>query len=430
MKSLKIDMCAGSQLRDTQGETLDIEGADISELEAGRGRLNDNHGKGFFSCLGKITKAKKIFKAEDCEDDRQRYYWEKVKSPYIFVAGELFNDEDHPNAKAAAAILRNIHKTDCPLKVKSSVEGGIISRGLRDPTLLARTKIHSVALTFVPANQATLVEALNLDKSSSNQDTDMILIKSVMHLSQTSVPSFRHIARDASAEKIENNINAIMAALGNEAVIDLKQELIKDSLKGRINENISKIHEIVHKALTAGYGGAGAPTAMSGGAVLQSESQEVGPKSLSFITCDNCGKEQVYGKFQVKCREPGCGKAFSMAKLEKFFSLQKSKQNTPEQQAKIDDFMHRQAKGQQPHATMDTGTKGHLPPAVEGTFHGQGATTSGKIVKKGFSFENKQTGERRYGSHPRQEQHHWAWDHNKKKWNHIRTTLGNPTIGR
>lgn len=423
-RPLEIDMCAGSQLRDTQGEMLSVDGADIAELQAGRGRINDNHGKGFFNCLGKVISAKKILKAEDCEDDRQRYYWEKVKSPYVYVKANLFDDEDHPNAKAAAAILRNIHKTDCPLKVKASVEGGVISRGMSDPALLARTKIHSVALTFVPANQATLVEPLNLDKSEVDAEADMILIKSVLHLAETNVPSFRHIVRDASAERIENNVNEILAALGTDEAINLKQALIKDSLESKIQENVLRIHELVHKALTAGYGGAGAPTSMTGGAVLQAESQELGPKKLSFITCDDCGKEQVYGKFQVKCRD--CGKAFSMAKLEKFFSLQKSKQNTPEEQAKIDDFVRRKAAGQQPHATQGTGTKGHLPPAMEGSFHGQGATTSGKIVKKGVSFTNKKTGERGFTSHPQQEKHHWAWDHKNKKWNHIRTTFGSP----
>lgn len=313
-RPLEIDMCSSSQLRDTQGEMLNVEGADIADLVAGKGRLNDNHGKGFFNCLGKVTAAKKIFKAEDCEDDRQKYYWEKVKSPYIYVRGVLFDDEDHPNAKAAAAILRNIHKTDCPLKVKASVEGGVVARGERDPALLARTKIHSVALTFVPANQATLVEPLNLDKSENDAEADMILIKSVMHLAETEVPSFRHIVRDASAERIENNVNEIMAALGTEAALELKQALIRDSLESKIAANVELIHELVHKALSAGYGGASAPGSLSGGGVFQSESVEPG---LKFITCDNCGKEQVYGKFQVKCRE--CSKAFSMAKLEKFF---------------------------------------------------------------------------------------------------------------
>lgn len=242
-------MCAGSQLRDTQGEMLDVNGADISELEAGRGRINDNHGKGFFNCLGKVISAKKIMKAEDCEDDRQRYYWEKVKSPYVYVKAKLFNDEDHPNAKAAAAILRNIHKTDCPLKVKASVEGGVVSRGIKDPTLLAKTKIHSVALTFVPANQATLVEPLNLSKSDNDVEADMTLIKSVLHLAQTNVPSFRHITRTASAEKIEQNINKIMTALGKEVPTDLKQELIAASLERRIADNIVTINKLVKSAI-------------------------------------------------------------------------------------------------------------------------------------------------------------------------------------
>src|SRR5271154_5885983 len=186
-KPLEIDMCSGSQLRDTQGEMLSVEGADIGELEAGRGRLNDNHGKGFFNSIGRVTLAKKIFKSEDCDDDRQRYYWDKVKAPYIYVKGYLYDDEDHPNARAAAAILRNVHKSDCPLKLKASVEGGVVARGIADPSLLARTKIHSVALTFTPANNATLVEPLNLDKSAYNEEADMNIIKSVLHLAQTEV---------------------------------------------------------------------------------------------------------------------------------------------------------------------------------------------------------------------------------------------------
>ena len=101
-KPLEIDMIAGSQLRDTQGEMLSVEGADIGDLQAGRGRLNDNHAKGFYNSIGRITGAKKIFKAEDCENERHRYYWEKVKAPFIYASGFLYDDEDHPNAKAAA----------------------------------------------------------------------------------------------------------------------------------------------------------------------------------------------------------------------------------------------------------------------------------------------------------------------------------------
>ncbi|CAB4124991.1 hypothetical protein UFOVP53_47 [uncultured Caudovirales phage] len=249
-KALKIDMCAGSELKDTQGETLSIEGADISELQAGRGRLNDDHGKGFFNSLGKITDAKKIFKAEDCDNERHKYYWDKIKAPYIYVAGELYNNEDHPNAKAAAAILRNIHREDVPLKLKASVEGGVMARGISDPTRLAQTKIHSVALTFTPANTATLVEPLNLDKSAQDWAADQQLIKSVMHLAETNIPSFRHIERHASANTILDNISKIKH-LAKSLGVDIHvsestpEVIMKQAAAYKIEQNIKKINELV-----------------------------------------------------------------------------------------------------------------------------------------------------------------------------------------
>ncbi len=316
-KPLKIDMIAGSQLRDTQGEMLSVEGADISDLQAGRGRFNDNHGKGFYNSIGRVTGAKKIFKSDDCENDRERYYWDKVKAPFIYVKGYLYDDEDHPNARAAAAILRNVHKSDAALKIKASVEGGVISRGVSDQSLLARTKIHSVALTFTPANNATLVEPVSLDKSSYDEAADAELIKSVAHLAQTNVPSFRHVERHATAGRILNNIEAIKelaAELGipeSDLPLPERDELIKQAVEYKIVNNVKKINELT-KALMAGYGGAGAPTSMSGGSVIQSESLEDG-RGMKFIGCDDCGKEQVYSKYQVKCRH--CNKSFPLEKL-------------------------------------------------------------------------------------------------------------------
>ena len=249
-KPLEIDMIAGSQLRDTQGEMLSVEGADISELQAGRGRLNDNHGKGFFNAIGRITGARKIFKSEDAKSDREKYYWDKVKAPFIYVKGYLYDDEDHPNARAAAAILRNIHKSDTPLQLKASVEGGVISRGIADTSLLARTKIHSVALTFTPANNNTLVEPTGMSKSQYDEAADMLLIKSVLHLAETNVPSFRHIARDASATKVQNNLIKLvelMKDLGIEGDLRIpsKSKILEKALESKIQHNVAKIYDIM-----------------------------------------------------------------------------------------------------------------------------------------------------------------------------------------
>lgn len=246
-------MCAGSELKDTQGETLSVDGADISDLESGRGRFNDNHGKGFFNSLGIVTEAKKIFKSEDCENERHKYYWEKIKAPFVYAKGYLHSDEDHPNAKAAAAIIRNIHRNDVPLKMKASVEGGVLARGIKDSTRLARTKIHSVALTFTPANNATLVEPLNVDKSLADWDKDKKLIKSVMHLAETNVPSFRHIERHASANSIYENINKIKELAKSVGIeIEVKgvepEIIMKNAVLSKIQTNVNKINELV-KAL-------------------------------------------------------------------------------------------------------------------------------------------------------------------------------------
>lgn len=209
MDRLDIDACIGSELKDSQGETLSVEGADISDLQSGNGRWNDNHGKGFFNSLGRVTFAKKIFGPEDIEDERQQYYWDKVKSPYIYAKGYLFNDDDdHYNAKAAAAILKNLNKTDAPLKIKASVEGGVVSRGVKDPSYLARTKIHSVALTFTPANNATLVEPLSLKKSDTSFE-ESELIKSVIPLAKNNVPSFIDISNELRLLKIKDNVYKI-----------------------------------------------------------------------------------------------------------------------------------------------------------------------------------------------------------------------------
>lgn len=267
---LWIDMCAGSELKDTQGETLSVDGANIDELIQGRGRFNDNHGKGFFNSLGRVTEAKKIYKVEDCENERQKYYWEKIKAPYVYCKGYLYNDEDHPNARAAAAILRNIHRDDTPLRLKASVEGGVLARGIKDPTRLARTKIHSVALTFTPANNATLVEPLEVNKSEIDWESDKQLIKSVQHLAETNIPSFRHITRHASANTIYENINKI-TELAKSIGVDIEvkdfnpEQIMEKAILNKVATNVSKINSMI-KAL--------APAKPVGGSSVRSAADE------------------------------------------------------------------------------------------------------------------------------------------------------------
>jgi hypothetical protein len=173
---------------------------------------------------------------------------------------------------------------------------------------------------------ATLVEPLSLDKSHVDEAADMELIKSVIHLAETNVPSFRHIERDASASKVVSNIEKIAGIIKGSKEVELptKQEILQYAIESKIQKNVSSINELVkdelNKALMAGYGGAGKPTSLTAGGVFQSESLEDGrakDKSFKYVTCDDCGKEQIYSKYQVKCRD--CGKSFPMEKLHKLF---------------------------------------------------------------------------------------------------------------
>jgi predicted RNA-binding Zn-ribbon protein involved in translation (DUF1610 family) len=204
----RFDAIAASELRDTQGEILDVKGADISELVAGRGIINDNHSNKLPDVIGRITGAKKIFGPEDCENERQKYYWNKVKAPYIYTEGLLYDDEDHRSAKAAAAIIKHQFKTDSPLKLKCSVEGGILERGQKDQRVLKRTKIRGLALTLTPANNATLVEGLDLAKSAPTAE-EIDLIKSYAPHAVIDVPALVDLSQRTSIAKIRDNVEKI-----------------------------------------------------------------------------------------------------------------------------------------------------------------------------------------------------------------------------
>jgi hypothetical protein len=323
-KNLEWDGVFGSEIRDTQGELLDVAGADISALEAGKGIANVDHATGFYNLIGRVTNAKKIFSEADCASPRHKYYWDKIKAPYIYGQGVLFDADDHPHAKAAAAILRNIHKTDAPLKMKLSVEGGIVQRDAKDPRHLLRTKVVGVAFTFTPANNATLVEATNLSKSDKTTEAaDYALMKSIAHLAKTDIPSFRSITRHASASTIVENLQKIeeMAkSLGIDPSIVVPEikELMNRAISEKIEANISSIKEMtgeLNKALTAGYGAAGKPSDLTGGGVLQTSHVPMG-RGISYMTCDQCGNEQVYMPKQTRCRN--CKTTIPFDKLARF----------------------------------------------------------------------------------------------------------------
>ena len=106
-----IDGILASEHLDSSGESLSVAGCDLSSIHRGEGIVNFEHkSESPLQCLGKIISAKKIFSEKDCENDREKYYWDKCRCPYIYILCELFDSEvgnhvasmfkysaDHPN---------------------------------------------------------------------------------------------------------------------------------------------------------------------------------------------------------------------------------------------------------------------------------------------------------------------------------------------
>jgi len=164
-KGLSFYGATAAQNRDNAGETLLIDGVDISRLRL----VKDEHPEeeNFFHSIGGLTVAKKIHNETECENERQLRVWRSVGVPLIYVEGCLANAEDHPNAKAAAALIRFSQRPDIPLEIGLSIDGGIVEKqneqGQPDEkgSVLARTVALAASLTVKPCNPKCKVFLMN-----------------------------------------------------------------------------------------------------------------------------------------------------------------------------------------------------------------------------------------------------------------------------
>ena len=169
-----IDGVFASEAIDTSGEILDVKGCDISELEEGKGVFNYEHrgpdspGASPLDIVGRILYAKKIYSKEDCDDERQREYWNGIELPFIYGIGVLFDKDGHQGAEAIAAMIRHCLKASEPLIVKFSIEGSTLEK---EGNVLKRSMARRVAVTLKPANRTALAGVIESDEGSGVSDT-------------------------------------------------------------------------------------------------------------------------------------------------------------------------------------------------------------------------------------------------------------------
>jgi hypothetical protein len=155
-KGMVIDGIIASEAIDTSGEILKVEGCDISSLTTD-GVLNTEHrgddanGYNFNDVIGRCVFVKKIYKASDCEGDRERMYWDQIKLPFIYGKFRLFDGAGHPSAIAAAASIRDMLHAGEDILIRFSIEGATLQR---KGNVLEKSVARKVAATWKPCNKS------------------------------------------------------------------------------------------------------------------------------------------------------------------------------------------------------------------------------------------------------------------------------------
>lgn len=166
-----IDGIGASENIDTSGEIVSIAGLDISSLELD-GYFNFEHeSKTPASVIGKILKAKKIFSDADCDDDRQLHFWQKCKTPFLYVMGELF-DEYKDSAREVAGMFRydTDHNNERNI-MNFSVEGATIQKV---GNTIARSIARKISITSHPCNKVAIAEMVPKENPKKKDNLDNI----------------------------------------------------------------------------------------------------------------------------------------------------------------------------------------------------------------------------------------------------------------
>lgn len=122
---LKIYGILSAQSPDKAGETIMLDGIDTTQLTGVR---DEHDADDFFHKLGAITFHKKIHMLEECENPRQVRCWNHAGVPILYIEAELANDTEHPNATAAAEMIKFCQRPEIPLQIGFSIDGGIYER--------------------------------------------------------------------------------------------------------------------------------------------------------------------------------------------------------------------------------------------------------------------------------------------------------------
>lgn len=192
---------ASTSSKDRQGEIILPGGIDATPIAKGKGFFNWDHDNSPENTVGILDSYKK---AENG----------------MYVEGRLF--KNHARAKAIYEIMSSLNKGDTG-RVGMSVEGKVVRRDPKNPSIITHCIIKNVALTMNPVNTDT----------------------------------FADIVKSMNAGEVEFD------SAGQDPVVDATPEATPEA-----TFTASQVMAIVQKALSIGAGNAAAPADRTGGDAL------------------------------------------------------------------------------------------------------------------------------------------------------------------
>ena len=253
-KCTYIDGIGTSQAIDTSGEIVDLKGIDTTSLVGAA--FNFEHKSDLpAQIVGKILEAKKIFTKEDCQNERHKYYWNKCKTPFLYVMGRLFDDRQ-PSAKEVAAIFQDdmAHPNEQQM-LGFSVEGARL--GEKKGMVVPRSIARKITITAVPANKSC-VAGIVPDKKASKDGELADMFKGEMELFKFE-PSYEQLLE--KKEKVNNPIwqdktHAVFNSFNHTAKIPNQHKMFdEEAPKGSrhstnqnegFNHRIGAEHDLLH----------------------------------------------------------------------------------------------------------------------------------------------------------------------------------------
>lgn len=162
-----IDGISSTVSIDTAGEIVDLAGIDCYSLIGAA--LNWEHKADIpAQIVGKILEYKKIFSEQDIENDRHQYYWDKCKTPYLYVMGRLFDDKKDSSKECAALFIDDAEHPDEHPMVGFSIEGSKVDKkGLTVTKSIAR----KITITAANANKQCVAELIPADSQKTDPNS-------------------------------------------------------------------------------------------------------------------------------------------------------------------------------------------------------------------------------------------------------------------